>query len=289
MQKDSMSGLLLTLLVTLLGVGFAFAGSGGAPFSSGVHPFALAIAIAFAIQWVAFVPAFVHRTEMYFDLIGSSTFITVAVVTYLYSANFDLYATVALVLVLVWAGRLGTFLFQRIRKAGKDSRFDEIKQSFSQFLMAWSLQALWVTFTASGALVAIASLSRPEFSVVALLGLVVWVVGFFIEVTADRQKRQFNADPENDGRFVNVGLWRISRHPNYFGEIALWTGVAVFAIPAMEGLQYWVLLSPVLIASQLIWISGIPALEKRADEKWGGDEAYERYKQQTPILVPYLW
>jgi len=289
MEKESISGLLATVLVTLLGAGFAYAGSDGEPFSSGLHPFALAVVLAYAIQWLALVPAVVKQTEVFFDLTGSATFITAAVVAYFYSGNFDTYATIALLLVIVWAGRLGSFLFQRIRKAGKDARFDEIRSSFWQFLMVWTLQAFWVTFTAAGALGAIASSQRPEFGPVAVAGLAVWGAGFCIEVIADRQKRQFNAKPENRASFVDVGLWSISRHPNYFGEIVIWTGVAIFASPALQGMQLWVLASPVLVAIQLIWISGIPPLEKRADEKWGGQADYERYKKDTPVLVPWVW
>ena len=107
-----------------------------------------------------------------------------------------------------------------------------------------------------------------------------------IEIIADRQKSKFKDDPNNEGKFINVGLWAWSRHPNYFGEIVLWTGMAIVAVPVLQGWQWATLISPVFVAFLLIRVSGIPLLEKKADERWGGQEDYEEYKRRTPVLVP---
>jgi steroid 5-alpha reductase family enzyme len=120
----------------------------------------------------------------------------------------------------------------------------------------------------------------------ALAGSLVWAFGFAIEVVADAQKSRFRADPENAGKFIDAGLWAWSRHPNYFGEIVLWIGVAVIALPVLRGWQWVTLISPVFVAVLLTRISGVPILEKRADEKWGGQEDYEAYKERTPVLIP---
>jgi steroid 5-alpha reductase family enzyme len=189
-------------------------------------------------------------------------------------------------LVLIWAGRLGTFLFRRIQKAGKDERFDDIKPSFVRFLNTWTLQGLWVTFTLAAALAAITSTTRKELGIFALIGGIVWVIGFTIEAVADAQKSRFRAQPENEGEFIHTGLWSWSRHPNYFGEIVIWVGVAIIALPILQGWTYVTLISPVFVTLLLTRVSGIPMLEKRADEKWGDREDYQAYKENTSVLIP---
>jgi steroid 5-alpha reductase family enzyme len=153
-------------------------------------------------------------------------------------------------------------------------------------LNTWTLQGLWVTITASAALAAITSSTRVELGTVTAIGLLLWVAGFAVEITADAQKSRFRAEPTNRGRFIHAGLWSWSRHPNYFGEILLWVGVAVVALPALRGWQWVTLLSPVFVALLLLRVSGVPMLEKAADEKWGGQPDYETYKQRTSVLIP---
>lgn len=289
MSRDSYIALFATPFVALLGAGFAYVGSAGQPFAGGLHLFASITILAFAIQWVAFVPAIIKQTEHFFDLVGALTFIMVAAFAYVTSGNYDTYATIALLLIIVWAARIGTFLFRRVRTVGKDQRFDMVKTSFLQFLLGWTLQGFWVTFTSAAAIGAILAPQRPEFGSVAVVGLAVWALGFAFEAVADHQKSRFKADPANRDKFIDVGLWSMCRHPNYFGEIVLWTGVAIFAIPALEGLTLWLLLSPVFVAVLLVLVSGVPPLQMRADAKWGGQPAYERYKATTPAVVPRLW
>jgi len=189
-------------------------------------------------------------------------------------------------MVMVWAVRLASFLFLRISKSGKDGRFDDIKTRPLRFLLAWTLQGLWVLVTAGAALAIITGGVREPLGAVGIAGIVIWAIGMLIEIIADRQKSAFKADPDNDGKFIDVGLWSWSRHPNYFGEIVLWTGMAIVALPVLQGWQWVTLISPVFVAFLLIKVSGIPLLEEKADERWGGQEAYENYKRETPVLVP---
>jgi steroid 5-alpha reductase family enzyme len=286
MSKEAKQAIIVIPIVLLVAAGLAAAGSQGGARTAGIPLFALGVALAFIIQWIAFIPAFILQTEKFFDLTGSITYITVILAVVLLSPKIDGRSLLLLGLVLIWAVRLGTFLFRRIHTAGEDRRFREIKTSFPRFLITWTLQGLWVSFSLAAALAAITSIVRSELGVFALVGFLVWFFGFGIEVIADRQKSQFKANPDNEGRFINTGLWSWSRHPNYFGEIVLWIGVAIIALPVLNGWQWVTLISPVFIILLLTRISGLPMLEARADQKWGGQEDYEAYKASTSVLIP---
>jgi steroid 5-alpha reductase family enzyme len=285
MKKADRHALLALPVVVLVGVGIAWAGSQGGATVAGIPVFALCVWLAFLIQWLAFIPAYLLQSERFFDLTGSFTYISVTAIAVLLSPGVD-GRSLLLGLVVIWAVRLGTFLFRRIRKAGKDARFDDIKPSFLRFLLTWTLQGLWVTFTLAAALAAITTTTRKELGLFALAGFLVWLVGIAFEAAADAQKSRFRADPANKGKFIHTGLWAWSRHPNYFGEIVLWIGVAIIALPVLRGWQWVTLISPVFVALLLTRISGVPMLEKRADGKWGGQEDYEAHKERTPVLIP---
>jgi len=130
---------------------------------------------------------------------------------------------------------------------------------------------------------------RVGFDIFAIIGLIIWIFGFSMEALADMQKNRFNANPANKGKFIQTGLWSRSRHPNYFGEIVIWIGVAVIALPVLQGWQWVALISPLFVTLLLTRVSGVPLLEKKSDAKWGGQPDYEAYKQCTPVLIPRLW
>ena len=288
MKTTDRNSLILFPILVLIGVLVALAGSQGGAAIAGMPVFALVVGLAFLIQWLVFIPSFRMQTEKFFDLTGSLTYISLTLMAALLSANLDIRSLLLAALVIAWALRLGTFLFRRVHKAGKDDRFDEIKPSFFRFLNVWTIQALWVTFTAAAALVAITTSVRKELDLFAIVGALVWVFGFAIEVAADSQKSRFNADPSNKGKFIQTGLWSRSRHPNYFGEIVLWIGIAIIALPVLQGWQWVALISPIFVTLLLTRVSGIPLLEKKADQKWGGQAEYEEYKKRTPVLIPRL-
>ncbi len=288
MKTTDRNALIAFPILIVVGVLVALAISQGGAVVAGIPVFALVVGVIFLIQWLVFIPSFLRQTEKFFDLTGSITYITVVILAAFLSSGLDLRSLLLAVLVVIWAARLGTFLFRRIRKAGKDDRFDEIKPSFIRFLNVWTIQALWVTFTAAAALAAITGSVRKELDVFAIVGLLLWIAGFAIEVIADNQKSQFSADPKNKGKFIQTGLWSRSRHPNYFGEILLWVGVAVIALPVLQGWQWVALISPLFVTLLLTRVSGVPMLEAKADKKWGGQKAYEDYKKNTPVLIPRL-
>jgi len=257
--------------------------------ATGIDLVVKVVFLAFAIQWVAFIPAYVFQTEKFYDLTGSLTYLSVIWVSL--ASTSEVFtklngANIAIVLLItMWALRLGTFLFLRIHKDGEDKRFRSIKPSATQFFMTWTLQGLWVSLCSMCALTAISSETGVIVNAFFYIGLGLFVFGFSTEVIADKQKSKFRSIPENRDKFITTGLWAKSRHPNFFGEIVLWTGIAVMSFSSLEGLQYLTLISPIFTYLLLVYVSGVRMLEARADKKWGGDEEYIKYKSETPVLM----
>jgi len=284
-ERSNKQSIIATAIAVIIGALVAWAGSDGGDRFNGIPVFAICGALAFAVNWLVFIPSAIAQTEHYYDLTGGITYLSVTTVAVLLSGPLDLRATLVTAMVMAWALRLSTFLFMRISKAGKDSRFDQIKTQPARFLMAWTLQGLWVLLTAAAALAVITGGTREPLGIIGIVGIAVWAIGILVEIVADRQKSAFKADPANKGKFISTGLWAWSRHPNYFGEIVLWIGMAIVAVPVLEGWQWVTLISPVFVAFLLIKVSGIPMLEESADERWGGQDDYEEYKQKTPVLI----
>ena len=242
------------------------------------------ILLIFSIQWICFIPAYILQTEKFFDLIGSITYLT-TVFTAIYitdSGNISDYVIVSC--VAIWAIRLGSFLFMRIHKAGEDRRFREIKTNFTRFFMTWTLQGMWVSMCLLCVLTALSSYSGIIINNVFYIGLLIFVIGFIIEVIADHQKTVFRKDINNKDKFISTGLWSYSRHPNYFGEILLWFGVAIMSFSSLQDLQYLTLISPIFVYVLLVYISGIRILENQGDKKWGHLDSYKEYLKNTPRL-----
>ena len=257
----------------------------GVAWVSGPAMVPLAVA-SMLVQWTAFVPAYLSPPERYYDITGTFTYLLLLSLALMWG-SLDARSLLLAAMVLVWAVRLGTFLFRRIQREGKDGRFDDIKPDPGRFAVAWTLQGVWVFLTAIAALIAIVAPAGPELGGRDLVGLLLWGGGFGLEVMADTQKTAFRADPAHEGRFIDTGVWAWSRHPNYAGEITLWTGVLVLASSSFTQPGQWVaLVSPVFIYLLLTRVSGVPMLEKRSDARWGGQPDYEAYKARTPVLWP---
>lgn len=248
-----------------------------------------AVVLAFVIQWIAFLPAYIFQTEKFYDLTGSLTYLTVVWYALTFSSNHfsDLsISNITIVLLITfWALRLGSFLFMRIHKDGEDKRFRSIKPSATQFFMTWTLQGLWVSLCSMCALTAISSESGVVVNALFYIGLALFIYGFSIEIIADKQKSKFRSIPENRDSFITTGLWAKSRHPNYFGEIVLWTGIACISFSSLKGMQYLTLISPIFTYLLLVYVSGVRMLEARADKKWGNDQTYIKYKDETSKLL----
>ena len=245
------------------------------------------------MQWLAWIPASIGKTERFYDLAGGLTYLAVV--------GFSLWAgsqseppslreLIISVLVVIWSLRLSFFLYFRIHRTGKDGRFDQLKTSPIRFLVPWTLQGLWVFLTMIVVIVINSQAdSAPPLGIWDAVGLFVWVLGFGIETIADQQKTAFNTEPTNQGKWIESGLWSYSRHPNYLGEILLWTGIAFFGISCFTGLERVAWISPIFIYILLTKVSGTPILDKRALEKWGDDPLYQKYRENTPALIPRLF
>ena len=254
---------------------------------SGISLIYFCCAFIFLAQWLVFIPSYIFETEHYFDLTGSLTYVSVTLLAILFTVYISLRDILLALFVWIWAFRLGSFLFVRVKKAGSDGRFDLMKKDFWWFLMTWTIQGLWVFLTLAMALAAITSESKMAIDIFAVVGTLIWIFGFSIEVVADQQKTNFKDDPANKDSFITVGLWSWSRHPNYFGEMVLWIGIAVIAFPVLIGWQLVALISPIFVIFLLTKISGITMLESRGYKKWKDDPAYIDYLEKTSVLVPF--
>lgn len=288
-----MQSIIVVIVATAIAIGFGILAGGDSVKVGNYSAFFLCTAIALLVNWLAFLPAAAAKSDKYYDTTGAITYLTVTAFACWAALNtfgtLDTRSLVIAGMVAIWCIRLGSFLFRRIHAmGGTDSRFEKIKVNPARFLVAWTLQALWVIFTASAALVAITASERADIGVFFWIGAAVWVIGFAWEIIADNQKSAFKADPANKGKFIDVGLWKWSRHPNYFGEITLWTGILIMAIPVLKGWSWLVVISPLFVTLLLTRISGINLQNRQAKKRWGDDPAYQEYRKNTPALVPFV-
>ena len=250
-----------------------------------------AVLLAYVIHWIAYIPAYVFQTEKFYDLTGSITYLSVVWFVFLstyQSISLNFGNLILVLLISIWTIRLGLFLFMRIHKAGEDKRFRTIKTSASQFFMTFTLSGLWVTLCSMCALVAISSPEGLVMNALTYVGIILFIIGFGIEIVADNQKTAFRSIEANKDSFITSGLWSKSRHPNYFGEVLLWFAIAVISFSSLEGLQLITLISPVFTYILLVYVSGVRMLEDMNDKKWADDEQYKSYKKNTPMLFPKL-
>ena len=247
-----------------------------------------AVIISFILQWTLFIPAYIFQTEKFYDITGSINYISIVI--YIYYSNyithgFNLGNLILSFLIFIWAIRLGIFLFLRIQNDGEDKRFRSIKPSPSKFFMTWTLQATWVSICSLCALTGISSDSGIIINNLFFIGVTFFVLGFVIEVVADSQKTKFRKNPKNKNTFINSGLWAYSRHPNYLGEIFIWTGISVISFSSLSNLQFVTLISPIFTYVLLVYVSGVRLLEASGNEKWGHLKSYKEYIEKTPRLL----
>jgi len=281
-----LSSIFFTAISILLGLLFTYALSANTVEFANVPILYFVTFYIFILQWIVFLPSYLNQTEHYFDLTGSMTYITSILLVIFFAQEIDFRDVLICSLIIIWASRLGLFLSKRVSNAGEDTRFVHIKPNFYQFLMTWTIQGLWVLMTAGMAFAALSSKNKLGLDAFAVIGTLLWLIGFIIEVISDKQKTNFKSNPLNQGKFIQEGLWSFSRHPNYFGEIVLWIGIAVIAFPVIQSWQYFALLSPIFVIFLLTKVSGINLLERQGMKRWGDNEEYKNYIKNTSVLIP---
>ena len=283
----------ISLICVLIAFLVSFASSqNGASYNN--YPISIiCMALSFIIHWLVFIPSYFYKTEKFYDITGTVAYLSILLTTaYLISVVNDegvlLRSLISILFVMIWAVRLGIFLFKRVIKVGEDKRFKHAKKSFSKFLMFFNISALWVFLTIVNVLTMIINNSDSVSDLFFIIGFSISIIGFIIEVVADIQKRKFRMNISNKGQFINSGLWSISRHPNYFGEMMIWVGISFVSIPILIGWQFITLISPIFVIFLLTKVSGINLLEASANDKWGADKNYQDYKDKTSVLIPFL-
>lgn len=248
----------------------------------------LALAICLAINALGFLLALAQRSDRYTDISYALTFLAVALTGLMARPAASWHSILLVAMVTLWAVRLGAYLLVRILRTGRDERFDGRRERLLWLLRFWSLQALSVWIISMPVVLALAHPLPADPPGWLWIGVLAWALGLTIETVSDWQKFRFRNQPGNRGRFIRSGLWRYSRHPNYFGEMLVWWGVWLTALPRLHGWAHLGIAGPVFITLLLLFISGIPILEKKAREKYAQDPDWQDYVRATNKLIPWF-
>lgn len=245
------------------------------------------LGISLGVQAALFAVAATFRTDKVTDLSYGLTFIILAVLLIGDDVRWLSPATALALMVVTWGLRLAGYLFFRILRIGRDARFDGVREDFWKFARFWFFQgwAVWIIMLPTTLWFALGGVSQ-RWSGWMAAGALIWLAGLVIETAADAQKFSARNHRTERPRWTERGLWRYSRHPNYFGELLCWWGLFLFVAP---GLGWWAIAGaagPITITGLLLFVTGIPPLEASAERKWGGDPAYAAYRDRTNLLVP---
>lgn len=245
----------------------------------------LFFSLTLGFNLLMFIPAFLFSTDKITDITYSLSFV-ISAITFYYINPYSEINLFIIIMISLWAFRLGSYLLYRITKIKKDSRFDGIRQDFFKFLTFWFFQAVSVFIIMLPCILVYQM--KLVFSYYSIIGLFVWISGLAIESISDYQKFIFRKNTK-DHKWIDSGLWRYSRHPNYLGEILLWFGFYLFLLPYLD-LKLAVLgsISPIYVFIMIRYISGVPMLESRADSKWGRDRRYIEYKEKSGLIFPKI-
>ncbi|XP_074576761.1 uncharacterized protein LOC141833259 [Curcuma longa] len=250
------------------------------------HFLALTAIVTVAYQFVFFVITALLKFDKVTDFAGSTNFVLLALLTLLVKGSWHFRQIVLTILVSLWGLRLALFLLMRILQWGEDKRFDEMRTNLGKLAVFWTFQAVWVWTVSLPLTIVNASNRNPSVEARDVIGWIMWIVGISFEAIADQQKLQFKNSPANKGKWCTVGVWKYSRHPNYFGEIFLWWGIFVASTPVLNGAEWLVVLGPIFLTLLLLFVSGIPLLEDSADKRYGRVSEYRHYKATTSPLIP---
>lgn len=229
----------------------------------------------FSISWL-------KKIDTLIDFAGTTNFTLIALQSFLPSRR-TLRGKIVTGFGISWATRLGGFLLYRILKWGHDKRFDKTRENLGKMAVFWSVQAVWAWVVSLPVTLLNAGGREAGLRGVDFLGWGVFAVGLVMEAVADAQKLAHKTRSEN---WVDTGLWKYSRHPNYFGEIMVWVGMYLSSVRGLKGWEHAAVVSPLFITGLLLFVSGVPLLEKSADRKHGEKQEYVEYKERTSVVVP---
>ena len=251
------------------------------------------VLISFTIHLIIFIPSAIMKNEKFYDFTGMIAYLSIIIFAiqqkYIQIHSIDIYSLVLSLLISIWTLRLGIFLFYRVLKVGEDIRFKDVKNNALKFFVWFSISSLWVSLTTMAAMNVVTSKNYNKDFTLLCIGTIIWIIGFLFEIISDYQKIKFKNNASNKNKFIDSGLWSISRHPNYFGEIILWIGIYIITLPSSSGLEHLGIISPLFVIVLLNKVSGINLLEASADKRWGSSKEYQKYKKITPKLIPKLW
>jgi steroid 5-alpha reductase family enzyme len=204
------------------------------------------------------------------DIAWGLGFILVAGFSLIFNPNIKL--MISLILISFWGIRLATHIYKRNKNKKEDYRYEQWKnnayfkvfvtQGFFMWLICWPILG-----------------SKENIEWFNLIGIAVWVVGYYFEVVADRQLKEFIGQAKNKGKIMQEGLWAYSRHPNYFGEVTMWWGIWLLNL----NLNWWTIVGPLTITFLILKVSGVPLLEK----KYEGNKEFENYKKRVSVFIPW--
>jgi len=249
-------------------------------------PLISAFLIILFIQLLFFAFAYLFKTDKFTDITYSATFVIVVIYKLLTVSTPTLAQIILTFLITLWGIRLGAYLFNRISKIKKDNRFDDIRGNFFKFLGFWLLQALTIWIVLIPAILFLSQISDPNFNIISIVSIPIFFLALAIESVADWQKFVFKLDPKNKDNWIDSGIWHYSRHPNYFGEMLVWWSLFIYITPYLSGPQYLSIIGPLFISFMLLFVSGIPLLEKKNDQRYKDNPDYQKYKNSTSLLIP---
>lgn len=257
-------------------------------FEADTNNLSICAIVTIGMQLAFFLVACTCKFDKVTDFAGGTNFVVLAVLTFVLGGTFHWRQILVTALVVAWGLRLSGYLLYRIIKIGEDDRFDDKRAQPLRFALFWIFQAVWVFIVSLPVIFTNAPGSADFLDVTPMdiIGGILFVLGLLCEAVSDQQKFSFRNDPANRGMWCQVGLWKVSRHPNYFGEIILWIGIFIISTSICKDVQWVGVLSPVFTASILLFLSGIPLLEKKSDERHKMKEEYLEFKQKTSPLVP---
>jgi len=210
-------------------------------------------------------------------------YIIVALSTLALKNTFYLRQIMVTSMVSLWALRLSTFLVLR-GLTFRDFRVESFQRSLVAKSTFWFYQTLEIWLNSLPMVLLNSFGHNPSIGLTDIVGYALWITGFAMETIADYQKYTFKQ--LNKDRWCNVGLFQYRRHPNYFGDILAWFGIFLCVAPALHGWTWISVLAPIFHAFVLMFVTGIPPLERKSNERWGNNVEYQRYKESVPILIP---